>query len=75
MCVFLPQFSYGGPLIGSIHSLANQDPTKWANLAIIAVETNYDCSKEITPQQQTAPAGTGYILQFTNTLNETDVSC
>ncbi|KAG1729515.1 uncharacterized protein EDB91DRAFT_1227968 [Suillus paluster] len=42
-------------------------------LAIIAVQENYDCSKTITQQQSAQPAGTGYILQFANTLNETDI--
>ncbi|KAI0766318.1 hypothetical protein BC629DRAFT_1596469 [Irpex lacteus] len=53
--------------------LANQDPTKWPNLTIISIESNFDCSKEITPDQQAAPAGTGYIIQFVNTLNSTDI--
>lgn len=54
--------------------LANQDPTKWASLAILAVEQNFDCSKEITAQQVTAPPGTGYLIELSSTLNETDVS-
>jgi len=53
--------------------LANQDPTKWAPLGIIAIEQNFDCSKTITPDLQNAPVGTGYLIQFANTLNISDI--
>ena len=55
------------------NSLANQDATKWPALTIISIENNFDCSKTITADQQAAPAGTGYLIQFVNTLNSTDV--
>ncbi|EKM56617.1 uncharacterized protein PHACADRAFT_253827 [Phanerochaete carnosa HHB-10118-sp] len=41
--------------------------------AIIAVENNFDCSKTITPDQESFAAGDGYFIQFGNTLNSTDV--
>ncbi|KAG1843092.1 hypothetical protein C8R48DRAFT_751001 [Suillus tomentosus] len=44
-----------------------------APLAIIAVQENFDCSKSITQQQSAQPAGTGYVIQFASTLNETDI--
>ncbi|KAI0088748.1 hypothetical protein BDY19DRAFT_945644 [Irpex rosettiformis] len=53
--------------------LANQDPTKWPALTIISIENNFDCSKTITAEQQAAPAGTGYLVQFVSINNSTDV--
>ncbi|KAH7341740.1 hypothetical protein B0J17DRAFT_270697 [Rhizoctonia solani] len=41
-------------------------------LALIAIQWNYDCSKTITPGEQLKPA-TGYVMQFANALNSTDV--
>lgn len=54
--------------------VANQDPKILASpIAVIAIENNYDCSKTIIPDQSNLTAATGYIVQFANTLNETDV--
>ncbi|CAE6410024.1 unnamed protein product [Rhizoctonia solani] len=41
-------------------------------LALIAIQWNYDCSKSMTPGEQLKP-GTGYVMQFANALNSTDV--
>ncbi|CCO28951.1 dual-specificity kinase [Rhizoctonia solani AG-1 IB] len=41
-------------------------------LALIAIQWNYDCSKTIIPGEQLKPA-TGYVMQFANALNSTDV--
>jgi hypothetical protein len=57
------------------YSIANQDPKVLASaIAVIAIENNYDCSKTIIPDQSNLTAATGYVVQFANTLNETDVS-
>jgi hypothetical protein len=54
--------------------VANSDPKVLsAPIAIIAIENNYDCSKEITQDQSNQPVGTGYTIQFANPLNNTDV--
>jgi len=54
--------------------VANQNPKILAAaIAVIAIENNYDCSKTIIPDQSNLTAATGYIVQFANTLNETDV--
>jgi len=54
--------------------IANQDPKVLASaIAVIAIENNYDCSKTIIPDQSNLTAATGYVVQFANTLNETDV--
>ncbi|GLB38978.1 hypothetical protein LshimejAT787_0601400 [Lyophyllum shimeji] len=44
-----------------------------APIAIIGIQNNFDCSKLITQDQLTAPAGTGYTIQFANTLNQSDI--
>jgi len=44
-----------------------------APIAIVAIENNYDCSKIITPLQANQPVGTGYMVQFANTLNQSDI--
>ncbi|KAG5643041.1 hypothetical protein DXG03_001653 [Asterophora parasitica] len=54
--------------------VANKDPKILTDpLAIIGVQNNFDCSKTITQDQLSAPAGTGYTIQFASTLNRTDV--
>jgi hypothetical protein len=54
--------------------VANSDPKILAApIAIIAIENNYDCSKEITQDQANQAAGTGYTIQLANPLNNTDV--
>jgi hypothetical protein len=42
-------------------------------MPIVAIEMNYDCSKQIDANQATQTPGTGYTLQFANPLNSTDV--
>ncbi|TRM55948.1 hypothetical protein BD626DRAFT_521228 [Schizophyllum amplum] len=42
-------------------------------IGIIAVQENYDCSKMITQQQAAQPAGKGYKVLLTDTLNSTHV--
>ncbi|OAX31635.1 hypothetical protein K503DRAFT_777414 [Rhizopogon vinicolor AM-OR11-026] len=44
-----------------------------APLALIAVQENFDCSATITQQQSAQPAGTGYVVQLSSTINATDV--
>jgi len=56
------------------YSVANQNTQILsAPIAIVAIENNYDCSKIITPLQANQPVGTGYMVQFANTLNQSDV--
>ncbi|KAF8666657.1 hypothetical protein RHS04_09388 [Rhizoctonia solani] len=53
--------------------ITNPDVTVLSGpLALIAIQWNYDCSKTITPGEQLKPA-TGYVMQFANPLNSTDV--
>ncbi|KAG6843837.1 hypothetical protein H0H87_012668, partial [Tephrocybe sp. NHM501043] len=53
--------------------VANTDPKVLvAPLAIIGIQNNFDCSKTITQDQLSAPAGTGYTILFANTLNQSD---
>ncbi|KIY47122.1 hypothetical protein FISHEDRAFT_45945 [Fistulina hepatica ATCC 64428] len=42
-------------------------------IGIIAVQENYDCSKEVTQQQADQPAATGYSILFTNPLNTSQI--
>lgn len=57
-----------------LDSVANQDvKILSAPIAIIAIENNYDCSRTITQDQANQPAGTGYMIQLANPLNQTDV--
>ncbi|KAG6330142.1 hypothetical protein ID866_8946 [Astraeus odoratus] len=54
--------------------IANSDPTILVSpIAIISVQENYDCSKQITQQQSSQPAATGYTILLANTLNSSDV--
>ncbi|KAF8841090.1 hypothetical protein BDN67DRAFT_1068755 [Paxillus ammoniavirescens] len=54
--------------------LTNSNPSILSGpLAIIAIQQNYDCSETITQQQAAQPAATGYIIQLTNPLNNTEV--
>lgn len=54
--------------------VGNKDPKiLTAPIAIIGIQNNFDCSKLITQDQLTAPAGTGYTVLFANTLNQTDI--
>ena len=47
----------------------------WATpQAILAQENNFDCSKLLTADQVSMPAGSGYFVQLANPFNETDVS-
>ncbi|TCD68390.1 hypothetical protein EIP91_010899 [Steccherinum ochraceum] len=54
--------------------IANQDPKVLVQpLAIIAIQNNFDCSKTITEQQSSQPAGTGYTILLADPLNSTNV--
>lgn len=54
--------------------IANKDPKILvAPLAIIPIEANADCSKEITQDQSAQPAGTGYTIIFTDILNPNNI--
>ncbi|KIJ15393.1 hypothetical protein PAXINDRAFT_169234 [Paxillus involutus ATCC 200175] len=54
--------------------LTNTNPSILSGpLAIIAIQQNYDCSETITQQQSAQPAATGYTIQLTNPLNNTEV--
>ncbi|KAF8655584.1 hypothetical protein AX16_003005 [Volvariella volvacea WC 439] len=54
--------------------IANPDPQILpAPLAIIGIQYNYDCSKEITQQQSAQPAASGYTLIFADPFNSTNV--
>ncbi|KIK76522.1 hypothetical protein PAXRUDRAFT_835341 [Paxillus rubicundulus Ve08.2h10] len=54
--------------------LTNSNPSILSGpLAIIAIQQNYDCSETITQQQSAQPAATGYVIQLTNPLNNTEV--
>jgi hypothetical protein len=54
--------------------IANKDPKVLvAPLAIIGIEQNFDCSKEITQDQSNQPAGTGYTILLADPLNNTHV--
>jgi len=54
--------------------ITNQDLRVFAGpIAIVAIQSNYDCSKTITQEQANQPAGTGYLIQLANPFNETDV--
>ncbi|OJA08243.1 hypothetical protein AZE42_09018 [Rhizopogon vesiculosus] len=44
-----------------------------APLALIAVADNFECSETITQLQSAQPAGTGYVVQLSSTVNATDV--
>ncbi|KIK02726.1 hypothetical protein K443DRAFT_656635 [Laccaria amethystina LaAM-08-1] len=48
-------------------------PTMASPLAIIAQENNFDCSKIITQDQASQPAGTGYTILLADPLNNTNV--
>ncbi|CAE6516171.1 unnamed protein product [Rhizoctonia solani] len=53
--------------------ITNPDATILSGpLALIAIQWNYDCSKSMTPGAELKPA-TGYVMQFANALNSTEV--
>ncbi|KAG6859643.1 hypothetical protein C0995_006326 [Termitomyces sp. Mi166 len=54
--------------------VANSDPKVLTSpIAIIGIQNNFDCSKTITADMLNAAPGTGYTIQFANTLNATDI--
>jgi len=54
--------------------IANKDPKVLvAPLAIIGIENNFDCSKEISQDQSNQAAGTGYTILLADPLNNTHV--
>jgi len=54
--------------------VANKDPKILvAPLAIVGIQQNYDCSKEITQDQSNQAAGTGYTILLADPLNNTHV--
>jgi len=54
--------------------IANKDPTILvAPLAIIGIQQDFDCSKEITQDQANQAAGTGYTILLADPLNNTHV--
>jgi len=53
--------------------ITNSDATVLSGpLALIAIQYNYDCSKTMIPGEQ-LKTGTGYVMQFANPFNNTDV--
>jgi len=44
-----------------------------APIAIIAIQSNYDCSHTITQDQANQPPGTGYMIQLADPFNSTHV--
>ena len=55
-------------------SVANSNPSLLVSPeAIIAIQPNFDCSEEVSPNQANLPVGDGYVVQFANPLNSSDV--
>ncbi|PPQ78256.1 hypothetical protein CVT25_011715 [Psilocybe cyanescens] len=56
-------------------SIANQDPKILVSpMPIISIQQNSQCSITVSQDQANQPAGTGWILTFSNILNLTDAS-
>lgn len=46
-----------------------------SNIAVVAIQNNFDCSKVITQDQANQPAGLGYRIIFADIVNNTNVRC
>lgn len=57
-----------------IFSITNSNPDILVSpLAIIAEEQNADCTKSVTQDQANLTVATGYTVQLSNPLNDSDV--
>ncbi|KAF8900327.1 hypothetical protein CPB85DRAFT_1256730 [Mucidula mucida] len=66
--------SADAPTGGFTVLIGNQDTSQMAApQAIVAIGTNADCSKILTPQQVGFSAGTGYLLLLADPFNNTHV--
>ena len=61
-------------LLTAVCDSVTNPTTQFQPLAIIAIQENFDCSLELTQQQDAnLVPGSGYIVQLANPFNSTDV--